>query len=164
MRRWLGFIGFYTPSIRRAFVAEARRSGLTGFLMSGKPAVAALEGSRSDIDRFIAVTRTQLFASVPPASRKMSVMLDETGLTGGAGLCDFSDCRLSTAPGLGADAALADAGFGGGIPRAFSSFDEIELRCEPGTHARGDTADLGALRSLLDARGLSHVPLSALFP
>jgi hypothetical protein len=134
LRRWLGFIGFYTPSIRRAFIEEARRVGLTGFLMPGKPAVAALEGDRRSIDHFVSVTRTQLFASVPPASRKMSVMLEESGEVGVQ------------------------------LLRAFSTFDEIELPCETGLHVRQDTADLGALRALLDSRGLAHIPLSALIP
>ncbi len=133
-RLWLGFIGFYTPSIRQAFVAEARSLGLTGFLMPGKPAVAALEGDKSDISRFLIVTRTQLFASVPPASRKMTVMLVESSSASGS------------------------------LHRAFKSFDEIELRCEPGTHARRDIADLGALRALLDARGLGHINIKSLVP
>lgn len=136
LRRWLGFIGFYTPSIRRAFVEEARRAGLTGFLMPGKPAVAALEGGRAEIDGFITLTRTVLFASVPPASRKMSIMLDEVGGAAGSAL----------------------------LRRSFSTFEEVEMRCEPGTHARGDTADLGALRTLLDSRGLGHIALTALIP
>lgn len=54
----------------------------TGFLMPGKPAVAAVEGTPEAIARFIKVTRTELFATVPPASRKMTLMLLDTPVAG----------------------------------------------------------------------------------
>lgn len=72
MREWLYFIGFYTKSIRDQFVNLANELNLKGFLMSGKPALACLEGDEKSIEQFIFKTRTQLFATVPPSSRKMS--------------------------------------------------------------------------------------------
>lgn len=50
--------------------------------MPGKPAVAAVEGTPEAIARFIKVTRTELFATVPPASRKMTLMLLDTPVAG----------------------------------------------------------------------------------
>ena len=40
-RQWIWFIGFYTKSIIKAFCSTAAEHGCTGFLMPGKPAVAA---------------------------------------------------------------------------------------------------------------------------
>lgn len=148
-RRWLWFIGFYTPSIREAFVTEANNNGLTGFLVAGKPAVAALEGDVRAIDRFLFTTRTVLFASVPPASRKMTVTLDE-----GAGVPSPQSTIGKT------DESIAAAS--GRIRRAFSTFREERLCCEPGTHVRGDIMDIGALRRFLDANGLNHVDLDSI--
>ena len=145
-RRWLWFIGFYTPRIREAFVEEANGCGLTGFLMPGKPAIAVLEGSRAVIDRFLVTTRTILFASVPPASRKMTVTLEE----GAASEID----RSSQVP-VPATSPIPTAR----LRRAFSDFREESLRCAPGSHVRGDISDIGALRALLDARGLEHIHL-----
>ncbi len=76
-RHWLLFIGFYTKSIRDSFCATATDFGLTGILMSGKPAVAVLEGADSCIHGFLREVRTVLFACVPPASRKMQSVCEE---------------------------------------------------------------------------------------
>ena len=142
-RRWLWFIGFYTPSIREAFVAEARSRGLTGFLMPGKPAVAVLEGDRSAIDGFLTTTRTVLFARVPPASRKMSVTLEEGASSVQASL----SCLCDSAADGGSDAAPRSTVLAPPrLRRAFTSFSEEGLSCEPGTHQRGDLTDIGALR------------------
>eukprot|EP00732_Lithocolla_globosa_P000195 Lithocolla_globosa_v1_NODE_45_length_8054_cov_9.461981.p4 type:complete len:273 gc:universal NODE_45_length_8054_cov_9.461981:5015-4197(-) len=76
-RQWLVFIGFHTKSIRRGFCQTALSLGCTGFLMPGKPAVAAVEGTQASIAEFLRLTRTDLFATVPAASRKMTVSLLE---------------------------------------------------------------------------------------
>lgn len=161
-RRWLWFIGFYTPSIREAFVAEANSRGLTGFLMPGKPAVAVLEGDRSAIDGFLTTTRTALFARVPPASRKMTVTLEEGASSVQASpscLCDSAaDGGSGAAPGSPGRVCCACAA-PPRLRRAFATFSEEGLVCEPGTHQRGDITDIGALRRFLDARGLRHVRL-----
>lgn len=83
-RTWLWFIGFYTRSIIDAFVEAAGDEGLEGFLMPGKPAVACLEGSAADIASFLVTCRTQLFAKVPAASRKMTVAMEEADIGSGA--------------------------------------------------------------------------------
>jgi hypothetical protein len=78
-RQWIWFIGFYTKSIIKAFVSTAGDLGCTGFLMPGKPAVACVEGTAEAIATFIKVTRTELFAVVDRASRKMTLsLLDDT--------------------------------------------------------------------------------------
>ncbi|KNC72282.1 hypothetical protein SARC_15164, partial [Sphaeroforma arctica JP610] len=74
-RQWIYFIGFYTKSIRAEFCQAAASIGCTGFLMPGKPAVAAVEGTRQQIDRFLYTTRTETFAQVAPSMRKMQVTL-----------------------------------------------------------------------------------------
>ena len=50
------FIGFYTKSIRDGFCGAAGPLGCTGFLMPGKPAIAAVEGSAEAIAEFIRVS------------------------------------------------------------------------------------------------------------
>ena len=77
VRQWIWFIGFYTRSIMDEFCQCTRDNGITGFLMPGKPAVAALEGSDAAIADFLKATRTDVFRNVPPASRKMTVSLRE---------------------------------------------------------------------------------------
>ena len=42
---------------------------------------AAVEGTPAAIARFIKVTRTELFATVPPASRKMTLTHVDTPIT-----------------------------------------------------------------------------------
>ena len=51
---------------------------LTGFLMPGKPAVACLEGSVLQIRAFLKACRTELFATVPRAGRKMTLVMEES--------------------------------------------------------------------------------------
>lgn len=80
-RQWIWFIGFYTRSIIKAFCAAAADLGCTGFLMPGKPAVSAVEGTAEAIAEFLRVTRTELFAKVPPASRKMKLCLVDRGIS-----------------------------------------------------------------------------------
>lgn len=63
-RQWIWFIGFYTRSIIKAFCSTANEMGCTGFLMPGKPAVAAVEATAEVIAEFLKVTRTELFARV----------------------------------------------------------------------------------------------------
>lgn len=79
-RQWLMFIGFYTRSIIEDFCTTADGMGLTGFLMSGKPAVSCLEGPKAVVQEFLRVVRVELFATVPAASRKMQVALAEPGV------------------------------------------------------------------------------------
>jgi hypothetical protein len=80
-RQWIWFIGFYTKSIVKAFCTTATDLDCTGFLMPGKPAVAAVEGTPAAIAEFLRVTRTALFARVPPASRKMKLCLVDRGIS-----------------------------------------------------------------------------------
>ena len=128
-RQWITFIGFYTKSIIKAFCQTAAGMGLTGFLMPGKPAVAALEGSAADIAAFVRVTRTDLFAKVNPASRKMTLSLLEEEIAARA-FDGFEELKLLTSCSGEAGAKQA--------------------------HKRKDMADLGKLHAFLSARGLGH--------
>lgn len=75
--QWLWFIGFYTPSIIDDFCKSASSFKLTGFLMSGKPGIACLEGTEQQIDAYLKHVRTVVFACVDRNSRKMNVTLKE---------------------------------------------------------------------------------------
>ena len=127
VRQWITFIGFYTKAIRKAFCHAATDYNCTGFLMPGKPAVAAVEGRPEDIAEFLKHTRTVLFAKVPPASRKMTVSLcDDTAVE--RVFLGFEEVELHT----GSDPATKSA------------------------HKRKDMADLGKLQQFLEDKGLQH--------
>ncbi|GAB5369236.1 hypothetical protein AAMO2058_001388200 [Amorphochlora amoebiformis] len=93
-REWIWFIGFYTKKIIKAFISTARDYGLTGFLMPGKPGVACLEGPKMSIDEFLRVTRTQLFATVAPSSRKMKLVHREAVISNRA-FKSFEEVQMS---------------------------------------------------------------------
>eukprot|EP01059_Diplonema_ambulator_P033113 TRINITY_DN6785_c0_g1_i1.p3 TRINITY_DN6785_c0_g1~~TRINITY_DN6785_c0_g1_i1.p3 ORF type:complete len:260 (+),score=62.26 TRINITY_DN6785_c0_g1_i1:1698-2477(+) len=108
-RQWLWFIGFYTKSIRKAFCETAASLGCTGFLMPGKPAVAAVEGTSKQIAEFIRITRTELFASVAPASRKMTLSLLDDPITNRA-FTGFDEVDITAAPATHKRKDMADLG------------------------------------------------------
>ena len=108
-RQWIWFIGFYTKSIIKAFCSTAAELGCTGFLMPGKPAVAAVEGTPSAIAEFLRVTRTELFARVPPASRKMKLCLVDRGIEARV-FTGFEERTLRVVPGAHKRKDIADLG------------------------------------------------------
>jgi len=108
-RQWIWFIGFYTKSIIKAFCSTAAEHGCTGFLMPGKPAVAAVEGTPAAIARFIKVTRTELFATVPPASRKMTLTHVDTPIKERT-FADFQWLELNAAANAHKRKDMADLG------------------------------------------------------
>lgn len=80
-RQWLTFISFTTVKIAKAFRAAGEAQGLTGFLMIGKPGIACLEGGPRAIAAFLRVVRTDVFAEVDRASRKMNMSILEESCT-----------------------------------------------------------------------------------
>eukprot|EP00756_Hemistasia_phaeocysticola_P012875 Hpha_TRINITY_DN15232_c3_g1::TRINITY_DN15232_c3_g1_i1::g.66585::m.66585 len=96
-RQWLWFIGFYTRSIRKEFCETAASMGCTGFLMPGKPAVAAVEGTPAVIAEFLRVTRTVVFAAVAPSARKMQLSLLDAPIAGRA-FAGFEEVDLTADP------------------------------------------------------------------
>ena len=70
-------MGFYQKKIIKEFALSANKHSMTGFLAYGKPAVACLEGHPEDISIFIRHVRKTVFATVPKASRKMTLSLLE---------------------------------------------------------------------------------------
>ena len=96
-RQWIWFIGFYTKKIIKDFCTSANAHNLAGFLMPGKPAVACCEGLQADIDEFVRVTRTDTFARVPSASKKMTLCLLEEDISADARLfTSFTELQLTS--------------------------------------------------------------------
>eukprot|EP00466_Bigelowiella_natans_P017946 jgi/Bigna1/88317/estExt_fgenesh1_pg.C_300141 len=110
MRQWIWFIGFYTRKIIKAFVRCAGEKGLTGFLMPGKPGVACLEGPESSINDFLRITRTQLFASVAPSSRKMKLIHHESITSESRCFDSFSEVEMACLSGTHKRKDLTDLG------------------------------------------------------
>ncbi|KAJ9470194.1 hypothetical protein DIPPA_03839 [Diplonema papillatum] len=108
-RQWLWFIGFYTKSIRKTFCETAASMGCTGFLMPGKPAVSAVEGTAPQIAEFIRVTRTEVFAKVAPASRKMTLSLLDSPIAARA-FTGFEEVEITAAPSTHKRKDMADLG------------------------------------------------------
>eukprot|EP01063_Lacrimia_lanifica_P029524 TRINITY_DN4523_c0_g4_i1.p2 TRINITY_DN4523_c0_g4~~TRINITY_DN4523_c0_g4_i1.p2 ORF type:complete len:263 (+),score=93.29 TRINITY_DN4523_c0_g4_i1:121-909(+) len=108
-RQWIWFIGFYTKSIRKDFCEAAAALGCTGFLMPGKPAVAAVEGPPAAIAEFLRVTRTVLFAKVAPSARKMTLSLLDAPIAGRV-FDGFEELDMVAAPSTHKRKDMADLG------------------------------------------------------
>jgi hypothetical protein len=126
--QWLFFAGFYQKSIVKDFIHSASQYGVTGFLAHGKPAIACVEGPSEAIQGFIRHVRTTVFATVPRASRKMTVGLRE--------------------------AAEADSPSpAGSRPPRFQDFQAKEFFSQ-GSHHRSDMLDRKQLDAFLKAHGV----------
>eukprot|EP00747_Dinoflagellata_sp_TGD_P170736 gnl/TRDRNA2_/TRDRNA2_203061_c0_seq1.p1 gnl/TRDRNA2_/TRDRNA2_203061_c0~~gnl/TRDRNA2_/TRDRNA2_203061_c0_seq1.p1 ORF type:complete len:320 (+),score=53.09 gnl/TRDRNA2_/TRDRNA2_203061_c0_seq1:23-961(+) len=94
-RQWITFISFTSAKIAKEFRAAAEAESLTGFLMVGKPGVACLEGGPNAIARFLRIVRTDVFAQIDPATRKMQITINEESCTrvrfDGFSVLDFSN-------------------------------------------------------------------------
>ena len=77
--------------------------------MPGKPAVAAVEGTPAAIAEFLRITRTELFARVPPASRKMKLCLVDRRIPVRA-FQGFEEMTLKAVPSAHKRKDIADLG------------------------------------------------------
>eukprot|EP00928_Gymnodinium_smaydae_P016705 TRINITY_DN16306_c0_g1_i1.p1 TRINITY_DN16306_c0_g1~~TRINITY_DN16306_c0_g1_i1.p1 ORF type:complete len:312 (-),score=31.39 TRINITY_DN16306_c0_g1_i1:11-946(-) len=80
-RQWITFISFTSSKIAKEFCAAALGNNITGFLMVGKPGIACLEGGPKAISAFLKIVRTDIFAQIDPAARKMTLSINEEACT-----------------------------------------------------------------------------------
>lgn len=91
-------VWFYFPSIssrgkRDDIVGGAPGSGLTGFLLAGKPGLLCLEGGSRAIDRYMSFVKAVSWGDIPPQHKKVSERYRESG----AGVARaFADMREIT--------------------------------------------------------------------
>ncbi|KAI9897673.1 hypothetical protein N3K66_007529 [Trichothecium roseum] len=77
-------VWFYFPSIssrgkRDDLVGGAPGSGLTGFLLAGKPGLLCLEGGSRAIDRYMSFVKAVSWGDIPPQHKKVSERYRESG-------------------------------------------------------------------------------------
>merc|ERR1711924_142322 len=133
-RQWITFISFTSSKIAKEFSAAALDREITGFLMGGKPGIACLEGGPVAISGFLRTVRTDIFAQIDPATRKMSLSILEEACTRvrfeGFSIQEFSQ-----------------AGRGGAV-------DTGSAACSMTNKKRTARADLLQLKEFLLSRGI----------
>jgi len=76
--------------------------------MPGKPAVACLEGPSERIEKFLKITRKELFATVAPSSRKMKLVFQEPNIK--PAFKTFEEVQLNCLGGTHKRKDIADLG------------------------------------------------------
>ncbi|GFZ42436.1 hypothetical protein JCM24511_00151 [Saitozyma sp. JCM 24511] len=74
-RVWFWFPSLSSKEKRRDLVTYAEDSGLTGFVLAGKPGLLCVEGDGREVDRYMSRIKSESWSDIPPHQKKVTERL-----------------------------------------------------------------------------------------